>query len=424
MSGTSADGIDAVVAEIAGSGRHLRARLLGHTHRPFSPAMRQRILHLCLHGTVAETCELNFVLGEQFARAALTAIRHARLKPRDIAAIGSHGQTIHHLPNARIPSTLQIGEPAVIAERTGITTVADFRVRDMAAGGQGAPLVPYADWVLFTDNTRPRIVQNIGGIANLTFLPPRAALADVIAFDTGPGNMVTDAVVAALTHGKQTFDCDGRLAARGQVSEKLLRELMAHPFLRRHPPKTTGREEFGEMFVGEMLASARRLRLRPEDTVATATAFTVASIADACRRFVFQKLKPSELGKLQVILGGGGANNPTLRRMLAQQIGAGELLTHEDFGIANAAKEALAFAILAHQTLLGQPSNVPNATGARRAAVLGKIVPGEIGFPLDPGLTTSPPSSSAANRQDLASGTGRIEHPPPPQRGYFPRCAD
>ena len=376
MSGTSADGIDAVVAEISGAGRRLRARLVVHLHHPFLRAMQRRILHLSLHGTVAEICELNFLLGEQFARAALAAIRRARLNPRDITAIASHGQTIQHLPNARAPSTLQIGEPAVIAERTGITTVADFRVRDMAAGGQGAPLVPYADWVLFTDNTRPRIVQNVGGIANLTFLPPCAKLADIIAFDTGPGNMVTDAVVAALTHGRQTFDCDGRLAARGQVSEKLLRELMAHPFLRRRPPKTTGREEFGERFVGRLLASARRLRLRPEDTVATATAFTVASIADACRRFVFPKLRPSELGKLQVILGGGGAKNPTLRRMLAQQIGAGELLTHEDFGIPNAAKEALAFAILAHQTLLGQPGNVPNATGARRAAVLGKIVPG------------------------------------------------
>jgi anhydro-N-acetylmuramic acid kinase len=338
--------------------------------------MRRDILRVCLHGTVAEICELNFALGEQFARAALAAIRRAKRKPRDIAAIGSHGQTIHHLPNARTPSTLQIGEPAVIAELTGITTVADFRVRDMAAGGQGAPLVPYADWVLFTDPIWPRIVQNIGGIGNLTFLPPRTELDDVIAFDTGPGNMVIDAVVAGLTCGRQTFDRDGRWAARGCVSEKLLAELMTHPFLRRRPPKTTGREEFGEMFVGRMLASARRLRLRAEDMVATATAFTAATIGDAYRRFVFPKLKTGELAGLQIILGGGGARNATLRRMLAREIGVGELLTHEDFGIANAAKEALAFAILAHETLLGRPANVPSATGARRAVVLGKIVPG------------------------------------------------
>ena len=376
MSGTSADGIDAVVAEIAGSGRQLRARVLAHAHQPFSPVMRQRILHLCLHGTVAEICELNFVLGEQFARATLAVIRRAKRKPGDITAIGSHGQTVHHLPNARTPSTLQIGEPAVIAERTGITTVADFRVRDMAAGGEGAPLVPYADWVLFTDETRPRIVQNIGGIGNLTFLPPRAELDQVIAFDTGPGNMVIDALVTALSRGRQTFDRDGHWAARGHVSDKLLVEMMAHPFLRRRPPKTTGREEFGEMFLHRMLASARRLRLRPEDIVATVTAFTAATIADAYRRFVFLKLKTGERGALQIILGGGGAKNPTLRRMLAERIGVGELLTHEDFGTANAAKEALAFAILAHETLLGKPSNVPTATGARRAAVLGKIVPG------------------------------------------------
>ena len=375
MSGTSADGIDAVVAEIAGSGRELRARVLAHAHQPFSPAVRQRVLHLCLHGTVAEVCELNFVLGEHFARAALAVIRRAKLKPGDIAAIGSHGQTIHNLPNARTPSTLQIGEAAVIAERTGITTVADFRVRDMAAGGQGAPLVPYADWALFTDKTRPRIVQNIGGIGNLTFLPPRAELADVIAFDTGPGNMVMDALVTALTRGRQTFDRAGRWAARGHVSEKLLAEMMTHPYLRRRPPKTTGREEFGGMFLSRTLASARRLRLRPEDMVPTATAFTAATIADAYRRFVFPKLKAGGRSAMQIILGGGGAKNPTLRRMLAGQIGAGELLTHEDFGIANAAKEALAFAILAHETLLGNPGNVPTATGARRATVLGKIVP-------------------------------------------------
>jgi len=376
MSGTSADGIDAVLAEMAGSGRQLRARVLAHVHRPFSPVMRQRILHLCLHGTVAEICELNFVLGEQFARAALAVIRRAKRKLGDIAAIGSHGQTIHHLPNARTPSTLQIGEAAVISERTGITTVADFRVRDMAAGGEGAPLVPYADWALFTDKNKPRIVQNIGGIGNLTFLPPRAELDDVIAFDTGPGNMVMDALVTTLSRGRQTFDRDGRWAARGRVSEKLLAKLMTHPFLRRRPPKTTGREEFGEVFVQRMCASARRLRLRPEDMVATATALTAASIADAYGRFVFPKLTAQERGALQIILGGGGAKNPTLRRMLAARIGAGELFTHEDFGIANAAKEALAFAILAHETLLGKPGNVPNATGARRAVVLGKIVPG------------------------------------------------
>src|SRR5882757_1418091 len=224
MSGTSADGIDAIVAEIDGRPGSLRARVVAHAHRAFPAALRRHILDVCTEGKVAEICELNFVLGGQFARAALAVIRKAKLKPAKIVAIGSHGQTIHHLPNARTPSTLQIGEPAVIAERTGITAIADFRVRDMAAGGQGAPLVPYADWILFTDTSRPRIVQNIGGIGNLTFLPPRAKLEHVIAFDTGPGNMVLDAVVFALSHGRQSYDKDGCWAARGKVSQKLVAE--------------------------------------------------------------------------------------------------------------------------------------------------------------------------------------------------------
>jgi len=375
MSGTSADGIDAVVAEIGQAEEKLQARVRTHLHRPFKPALQQQILRVCLHGTVAEICELNFLLGERFAEAALEVIRKANLRTGQIAAIGSHGQTVHHLPNARTPSTLQIGEPAVLAERTGITTIADFRVRDMAAGGQGAPLVPFADWALFTDTSRPRIVQNIGGIANLTFLPPRAKLEHVIAFDTGPGNMVLDAVVFALSHGRQSYDKDGCWAARGKVSQKLVAEMMSHPFLKRWPPRTTGREEFGEPFARSILASARRMRLRAEDTVATTTAFTALSIAEAYERFVFPRLNHASRNKLQIIFGGGGAKNPTLRQMLKARVGEAEFHTHEDFGIANSAKEALAFAILAGETLAGRPGNVPGATGAGKAVVLGKIIP-------------------------------------------------
>jgi anhydro-N-acetylmuramic acid kinase len=377
MSGTSADGIDAVVAEIEGSGRGLRARVVAHVHHSFDPELQASILEVCLHGTVAGICQLNFELGEHFARAALAAIRKAGLQPKNVSAIASHGQTMHHLPGADTPSTLQIGEPAVIAERTGITTVADFRVRDMAAGGQGAPLVPYADWALFTDAKRPRIVQNIGGIGNLTFLPSRARLKDVIAFDTGPGNMVIDALVSRATRRRQTFDRGGQWAARGTVSEELLAELMSHPFLERMPPKTTGREEFGESFLKRLLASGKHLRLAEADMIATATAYTAKSIAAAYHRFVFPRLTRAELARLQVVLGGGGAKNPVLRRMLAERVGRGELLTHDDFGIANAAKEALAFAILGHETLLGRPGNVPHATGARRPVVLGSITPGD-----------------------------------------------
>ncbi len=375
MSGTSADGIDAVVTRISGSGPASQIQLVAHVHRAFPRALRQRILHGCRHGTVAEICELNFALGERFARAALQVIRRAGLKPPQITAIGSHGQTIQHRPDAGSPSTLQIGEPAVIAERTGITTVADFRVRDLAAGGQGAPLVPYADWVLFADAERPRIIQNIGGIGNLSFLPPRAGREEVVAFDTGPGNMVIDGVVAALSGGKRSFDRDGRWAARGAVSEKLLPELLSHPFLRRRPPKSTGREEWGEPFVRSLLARARRLRLADADIVATATAFTAASIAAAYARFVVPRLRAGELAQLQIILGGGGAKNATLCRMLTERLGGRTLMNHEHFGIPDSAKEALAFTLLAHETLEGRPGNVPSATGARRPVVLGKIIP-------------------------------------------------
>ncbi len=375
MSGTSADGIDAVVARLDSSGRGLRAELLAHVHKKFSPAFRERVLDACLHGSVAEICELNFVLGEHFARAALSAISVAKLKPSQITAIGSHGQTVHHLPNAKTPSTLQIGEPSVIAERTGITTVADFRVRDMAARGQGAPLVPYADWVLFTHRKHPRVIQNIGGIGNLTFLPPNASLKDVIAFDTGPGNMVMDAVITKLTRGREPFDRGGQLATRGIVSDALLDECLGHPYLRRGLPKTTGREEFGEMFVKKFFARAKQLKLNAADTMATATMFTAASIWRAYVRFVLPQVKREDLSKIQIILGGGGAKNLTLLGMMKQQMaGAFSLFTHEDFGIPSSAKEPLAFAILAHATINGIPSNVPAVTGARRAVVLGKIV--------------------------------------------------
>ena len=289
MSGTSADGIDAVVTRISGTGRGLRVKLIAHWQRPFSRALRKHILHVCLHGSVMEICELNFLLGEHFAAAALAVIRQAGLRPRDIAVIGSHGQTVHHLPRARTPSTLQIGEPAVIAERTGVTVVADFRVRDMAAGGQGAPLVPYVDWALQTHASRPRILQNIGGIGNLTFLPAGARIGDVRAFDTGPGNMVIDAVVAKLSNCRLTYDRDGKWANKGKVSAKLVRSLMSHPFFKQRPPKTTGREEFGEPFVRDLLAQARKLRLADADIVATTTALTVESIADAYRAICFSQ---------------------------------------------------------------------------------------------------------------------------------------
>ena len=376
MSGTSADAIDAVVAKISGTGRSLRVKLIAHHQKTFTPALRKHILHVCLFGQVAEICELNFLLGEHLAAAAIAVIKKAKLHANDIAGIGSHGQTIHHLPRAKTPSTLQIGEPAVIAERTGIPVIADFRVRDMAAGGQGAPLVPYVDWALQTHPTRPRILQNIGGIGNLTWLPAAARIEEVRALDTGPGNMVMDAVVNKLSNGRLGYDRNGAWAKKGKVSEKLLRQLMRHPYFVERPPKTTGREEFGEPFVRDLFARARKLRLSPADIVATATAFTAESIADSYKRFVFPKLKRGQLEKLQVVLGGGGAKNRTLRRMIAERLAPATVLTQDELGASNVAKEALAFAIMAHETMQGYPSNVPSATGACRPVVLGKIIPG------------------------------------------------
>jgi anhydro-N-acetylmuramic acid kinase len=377
MSGTSADGIDAVVTEIAGTGRSLSVKTLSHVHQNFKKDFRRRVLHACLHGTVRDVCELNFIFGELFATATLVAVRKAKLKPKDIFAIGSHGQTVHHLPNARNLSTLQIGEPAVIAERTGITTVANFRVRDVAAGGQGAPLVPYVDWALFTSPTHPRIVQNIGGIGNLSWLPPNASLADVRAFDTGPGNMVIDAIVHALSGGRLTFDRKGSWAARGRVCEKLVKRWLKHPFFRRPPPKSTGREEFGELFLRRVIADARKERLAASDIVATVTALTAASIAEAYRRFVYTNLSTRLLELTQVILAGGGALNPVLRDMIAERIQPAKLCPIQEFGMCAESKEALSFAVLAHETLQDVPSNVPSVTGARRPVVLGAIVPGE-----------------------------------------------
>jgi anhydro-N-acetylmuramic acid kinase len=251
----------------------------------------------------------------------------------------------------------------------------------MAAGGQGAPLVPYVDWALFTHDKHPRILQNIGGIGNLTFLPPRATLTEVMAFDTGPGNMVIDAVVQKLSRGRMAYDRNGLWARKGSVSAPLLELLMKHPFLRLPPPKSTGREEFGQPFMDQLLRSARRLRLADADIVATATAFTASSISQACKRYVFTKLGKKQLGRVQMIVGGGGARNLTLMKMIGEAIAPATVLTHEDLGGSSVAKEAIAFAVLAHETLQGKPSNVPSATGAKRPVILGKIVPaGRVGL--------------------------------------------
>src|SRR2546422_379168 len=277
MSGTSADGVDAALVDIRGTGHDLKIKLKAFRTFPSPTVFRERLVQAMTGGTVEDVCHLNGVLGEWFSRAALKVLKAAGVPPRRVALIGSHGQTFHHLPKPRrepvigsVRSTLQLGAPAVIAERTGITTVADFRSRDMAAGGEGAPLTPYLHFLLFRHPSRARAVINIGGISNLTYLPAAGSLRSVRAFDTGPGNMVVDGVVRYVTGGRQQFDRSGRLARAGKVDEGLLRRLLQHPFLRRRPPKSTGREEFGERFVDRFVLLGRLAGLSDADLVATA----------------------------------------------------------------------------------------------------------------------------------------------------------
>jgi len=369
MSGTSADGVDAALVEISGGGETTGARLIDWRHQDYAPDLRRRIFELFDPNCPAsKVCEMNFVLGEVFGRAAAElAATQGGLETIDL--IASHGQTVSHLPQKG--ATLQVGEPAVIAEKTGVTVAADFRVADVAAGGEGAPLTPFADYVLFRHPARGRAIQNIGGIANVTFLPPGGRLEEVIAFDTGPGNMLIDAVVSALTEGRQSYDKNGALAAQGKVDEALLIWLMGQEFITRRPPKTAGREEFGEDFAGEYLKRARAGKLSSEDIIATATAFTARAIAQAYQQILLPKARLDE-----IILGGGGAYNATLKQMLAQELPEIKIYSHEDFNIPGQAKEALAFTILGHQIMLGQAAGLPAVTGARQPAYLGKIIPG------------------------------------------------
>jgi len=367
MSGTSADGVDAAIVDIAPG----RVRVVAFATIPYRPALRRQVLDLAHAETarVDDLCRLNFALGEVFADALMRLAKRNRIALGSIDLVGSHGQTVRHLPRGRIRSTLQLGEPSVIAERTGIPTVADFRPRDLAAGGQGAPLVPFADYFLFRDRRKARAVQNIGGIANVTFLAPGAGPEKIIAFDTGPGNMVVDRAAERATRGRRRFDSGGRLARRGRVDAALLAELMRHPYLRRRPPKSTGREAFGRAFADRLYDRARRRNLAPADIVATATAWTAETIADAYRRFLPRA--PDE-----VIVSGGGARNPALVHLLAEAVAPARVRLSDELGVDADAKEAVAFAILAWATVRGQANNVPSATGAKRKVVLGKIIPG------------------------------------------------
>jgi len=379
MSGTSADGVDAAIVDVRGTGHRLAVKLLGHYGHSYPSQLRKRILQVAEHGTVAEICHLHTLLGEVFAKTVLAAISSSGVQPRQVKLIGSHGQTVHHLPEPTIErgigpirSTLQIGNPAVIAERTGIPTVSDFRSRDLAAGGQGAPLVPYTHYLVFRQKKAARWVVNLGGIANVTVIPRGEQLNMVQAFDTGPCNMLLDALVAFGTNGRTTMDRGGRLALRGQVSRGLLRWLLTHPYLLRRPPKSTGRELFGESYLQKILAQSQRRNLSLPDLLATSCQFIAQTIRDA------QRWTTHTQG--DVVCGGGGVLNARLWAELQKIFDPIPVRTMDECGSSSQAFEAQAFAVLAYQTAHGVCANVPRVTGARHPVILGSLTPGPHGF--------------------------------------------
>lgn len=364
MSGTSLDGISAAVARFTpASGASFDVELLGFHVHEYSSAQRDRLLAAMRAGSAQEYCRLAVDFGGWLAEAAVAVLAEAGVARADVRAIGTHGQTLWHEPGH---STWQLDAPAVIAERTGLSVVSDFRVRDVAAGGQGAPLVPIADALLFGGG-RWRALQNIGGIGNVTVVPPDGTLASVRAFDTGPGVAVIDAVVRSLDATKR-YDEDGRIAASGHVLDDVVRQLLAEPYFAAEPPKSTGRELFDVHYVARFVDLCRGAGGADADVVATATALTAASVADAYRRFIPEPIE-------EVLVSGGGAKNPVLVRMLSELVSPLPVVPFDARYFDGEAKEAVAFALLAHLHLEGIPGNVPTATGARGPRVLGMLTP-------------------------------------------------
>lgn len=379
MSGTSVDGIDAVVIELIGEpGLKPEVRLIAFENTPYPPAAREEIFALFdpKEATVDRVGRLNVWLGELFAKAALSVISKSGLSQADIAFIGSHGQTIYHAPETQMVEelnlhyTVQVGEGAVIAARTGITCVTDFRVADMAAGGQGAPLVPFTEYLLYREDKRTLLLQNIGGIGNMTVIPAGCAAEQVFAFDTGPGNMLIDGVVHRLTNGARVMDAGGEMARLGRIHDGLLKQLQQEPYYSMPIPKSTGRERFGSAYVDKLMEHQKEYDLSACDLVATTTMLTAWSIGDAYRRFVVDRY-PAD----RIIVGGGGGYNPVLMDYLKREmepIGV-EVLTQEEIGQNSDAKEAIAFALLADYTLAKKPNNLPGVTGAQKPVIMGKI---------------------------------------------------
>lgn len=373
-SGTSADGIDAALVRFRGSGPGVQFKLLAFEHYAYPAEIRTQLLRVSLpgQGTVDQICRLNVAVGECFAQAALALAAAAGFATAEIDLIGSHGQTIHHLPNAEAIAgvatrgTLQIGEPSVIAQRTGILTIADFRPADMALGGQGAPLVPLLEFLLLRSPEKTRGILNLGGIANLTLLHKEGGLEEVVACDTGPANMVIDGLMQKLF--AREFDAGGMVAAAGRVSPELLQQLLQHPYFDRPLPKSTGREEFGQAFVEQVIFGGLQYLLSHEDIVATATALTVETIWRGAQ------LLQERAGRIEeLVVSGGGAQNPVIMQGLREKFADASVITSSALGLPSEAKEAILFALLANETVSGHAGNVPAVTSATAAAVLGKI---------------------------------------------------
>ena len=374
MSGTSVDGIDAALVKIKGHGTETQAEELSFISLPFPAAVREKILSVAggAPADAAEFCRLKTLLGVLYAEACEELCAQYGISKSEIDLVGCHGQTVWHIPQPeeylgrRFASTLQIGEEAEIAERMGCPVVGDFRVRDVAAGGQGAPLVPYTDYLLYREKDKCVALQNIGGIGNISIIPSDAAPGEVVAFDTGPGNMIIDALVSGITDGKLGYDPEGSMAAKGTVCRPLLDWLLLDEYLLRPLPKTTGREYYGPEFVSRLTAKAAELGCGDVDLLSTATAFTAACIASGIKSFAPQR--PEKL-----IVGGGGSHNLTMMNYIRDYLPGCSVVTGEDMGFSSDAKEAVAFAILANETVFAHCGNMTNVTGAAHGVVMGKI---------------------------------------------------
>ncbi len=405
MSGTSLDGIDVAIIDISGSGFKAKINVLTSHSVPYPRKIREALMAVSnTNAFTGDISRLNFLLGELYAEALEETAERAEIPLDTIKLIGCHGQTIFHEGQGaqylgkKVASTFQIGESSVITERLGIDVISNFRERDVAAGGKGAPLVPYLDYMLMRHRGRGRVAVNIGGIANLTAIPPNTNTERVIAFDTGPGNMVIDQLISRITSGGEHFDKDGTTAAAGVPDPKLLAKLLRDKYFRAKPPKTAGREQYGAEFVSKLLDT----ELSSEDLVATATALTAESIALGVRNFILPDMRVDE-----VFVSGGGTHNPTLMRMLRKALEPIPVKETSEVGLDVDAKEAIAFAVMAYETAHARPSNVPFATGAKRSVILGKV-------------TQNGPATRNGNGGSLANngnGNGVVVHKAKVPRG-------